>query len=106
MEECARVGDGLGIEMPVSIDRRLEAGIAVGHHRTSMLQDLDNGKPLEIDCLSGAVIEIAALLGIAVPQTRAVDAAVRLKAVLRERAGDESHVPRRLGPELPAASGS
>jgi len=86
MEECARVGAELGIELPVSIDRRLEAGIAVGDHRTSMLQDLDAGKPLEIDCLSGAVIEIADLLGVAVPQTRAVDAAVRLRALLRTEA--------------------
>jgi 2-dehydropantoate 2-reductase len=88
MEECAAVGTALGIEMPVSIERRLEAGIAVGDHRTSMLQDLDAGKPLEIDCLSGVVIEIATLLGIPVPQTRAVDAAVRLKALLRARAAD------------------
>lgn len=88
MEECAAVGTALGIEMPVSVERRLEAGIGVGDHRTSMLQDLDAGKPLEIDCLSGAVIEIATLLGIPVPQTRAVDAAVRLKALLRARTAD------------------
>ncbi len=86
MEECALIGTELGIELPVSIDRRLEAGLAVGDHRTSMLQDLDAGKPLEIDCLSGAVIEIADLLGLAVPRTRAVDAAVRLRALLRTRA--------------------
>ena len=53
-----------------------------------MLQDLEHGKPLEIDCLTGAVIEIASLLEVAVPQTRAVDAAVRLKAILRDRAGE------------------
>ncbi len=55
-----------------------------------MLQDLEHGKPLEIDCLTGAVIEIANLLEVAVPQTRAVDAAVRLKATLRDRAGAEA----------------
>jgi 2-dehydropantoate 2-reductase len=86
MEECATVGARLGIDMPVSIERRLEAGIAVGDHRTSMLQDIDAGKPLEIDCLTGAVIEIATLTGVPVPQTRAIDAAVRLKALLRDRA--------------------
>jgi len=86
MEECARVGDVLGITMPVSIDRRLEAGIAVGDHRTSMLQDFEDGKPLEIDCLTGAVIEIAELLGLEVPQTRAIDAVARLKTILRDRA--------------------
>ena len=91
MEECALVGERLEIELPVSLERRLEAGIAVGDHRTSMLQDLEHGKPLEIDCLTGVVIEIASLLEVAVPQTRAVDAAVRLKATLRDRhAGAEA----------------
>jgi 2-dehydropantoate 2-reductase len=85
MEECVSIGTALGITIPVSIDRRLEAGIGVGDHRTSMLQDYDDGKPLEIDCLTGAVIEIADLLGIAVPQTRAVDATVRLKTAVRDR---------------------
>ena len=82
MLECAAVGEALGIQMPVSVDRRLEAGIAVGDHRTSMLQDLESGKTLEIECLTGAVIEIADALHIAVPQTRAIDAALRLKSAL------------------------
>jgi 2-dehydropantoate 2-reductase len=86
MQECADLGEALGIPIPVSVERRLAAGIAVGDHRTSMLQDYEDGKPLEIDCLTGAVIEVADLVGIGVPQTRAVDAAVRLKAVLRGRA--------------------
>lgn len=83
MGECAAVGAALGIELPVSLERRLEAGIAVGDHRTSMLQDLEAGKPLELDALSGAVIEIAERLGVPVPQTRGVDAATRLRALLR-----------------------
>ena len=99
MEECAGVGDALGITMPVSIDRRLEAGIAVGDHRTSMLQDFENGKPLEIDCLTGAVIEIAELLGLEVPQTRAIDAVVRLKTILRDRASTHGGAPATPSPE-------
>lgn len=83
MEECAAVGAALGIELPVSLDRRLEAGIAVGDHRTSMLQDLEAGKPLELDALTGAVIEIADRLEVSVPQTRALDAAIRLRARVR-----------------------
>ena len=47
MVECAELASRLGIEFPVSIDRRLEAGLAVGDHKTSMLQDLEAGKPLE-----------------------------------------------------------
>jgi 2-dehydropantoate 2-reductase len=99
MEESARVGSALGITVPVSIDRRLEAGIAVGDHRTSMLQDFEDGKPLEIDCLTGAVIEIADLLGLEVPQTRAIDAAVRLKTILRDRAAARGAPPATPGPE-------
>jgi 2-dehydropantoate 2-reductase len=92
MTECARVGAELGIELPVSIERRLEAGLSVGDHRTSMLQDLEAGKPLEIGCLTGAVIEIADLIGIEVPHIRAIDAAVGLKAALVARDGvDVTH---------------
>jgi ketopantoate reductase len=54
-----------------------------------MLQDFEDGKPLEIDCLTGAVIEIAELLGVEVPQTRAIDAVVRLKTILRDRASTQ-----------------
>jgi 2-dehydropantoate 2-reductase len=85
MEECAAVGQALGIELPVSIDRRLEAGIAVGDHRTSMLLDLEAGKPLEIECLSGAVLEIAGRVGVPAPHTSALDALIRLRALLRDR---------------------
>ena len=87
LEECAAIAAALEIELPVSLDRRLEAGIAVGDHKTSMLQDLEAGKPLEIDCMSGAVIELAGKLGLAVPHTRAVHACVKLLDTLaREQA--------------------
>ena len=85
LEEVAAVGEALGIELPASIDRRLEGGIAVGDHKTSMLQDLEAGKPIELECLTGAVIEIAQKLGLAVPSTRAVDGCLRLADALRDR---------------------
>ena len=72
MGESAAVAAALGIKLPISIDRRLEAAIEVGDHRTSMLQDRLAGKPLELDCLTGAVIEIGNRVGVDVPQTRAV----------------------------------
>ena len=72
MEECAAVAAALGIELPVSLDRRLEAGLAVGDHRTSMLQDWEAGKPLETACMTGAVVEIADMVGVPVPNTRAL----------------------------------
>jgi 2-dehydropantoate 2-reductase len=72
MAESAAVAAALGAELPITIDRRLEAALEVGDHRTSMLQDRLAGKPLELDCLTGAVIEIATRVGVDVPQTRAV----------------------------------
>jgi 2-dehydropantoate 2-reductase len=77
-EECASVAAALGVELPVSIERRLKAGLAVGDHKTSMLQDLQAGKPLELDCMSGAVIELADRLRIAVPHVQAVHACAKL----------------------------
>lgn len=72
MRESAAVATALGAELAITIDRRLEAAIEVGEHRTSMLQDRLAGKPLELDCLTGALIEIAIRAGVDVPQTRAV----------------------------------
>ena len=72
------VADRLGIRFPVSLDRRLEAGIAVGDHKTSMLQDLEAGKRLEVDCMTGAVAELAERLGIDVPHVRTIHACAKL----------------------------
>lgn len=76
--ECAMVADRLGIRFPVSLDRRLEAGIAVGDHKTSMLQDLEAGKRLELDCMTGAVAELAEWLGVDVPHVRTIHACAKL----------------------------
>ncbi len=85
LEECASVAGALGVCLPLSIDRRLQAAFAVGDHRTSMLQDLEHGKPLELECMTGAVIELAGLLGIEVPRVRTVHACVALLDRLSRR---------------------
>ncbi len=77
-DECASVAAALDIEFPVSLERRLEAGFGVGDHKTSMLQDLEAGKPLEFGCMTGAVIELADELEIPVPHTRTIHACVEL----------------------------
>jgi 2-dehydropantoate 2-reductase len=87
LEECAAVGDALGVELQVSVERRLEAGLAVGDHKTSMLQDLEAGKPLELDCITGAVLELADRLGIPVPHTAAVHACTKLLDRRMSRSG-------------------
>ena len=77
-----------GVTFPVSLDRRLEAGIAVGDHKTSMLQDLEAGKRLELDCMTGAIVELAARLGVDVPHTSTVHACVQLLDRLRAERAD------------------
>ncbi|MBA2517672.1 MAG: 2-dehydropantoate 2-reductase [Solirubrobacterales bacterium] len=83
LEESAAVAAALGVELPVSIERRLEAGFAVGDHKTSMLQDLEAGRPLEVDCLTGAVIELGEQLDVPVPATRILHACTKLLDDLR-----------------------
>jgi 2-dehydropantoate 2-reductase len=93
--ECAAVAGRLGIRFPVSLDRRLAAGLAVGDHKTSMLQDLEAGKRLELDCMTGAVAELAGRLGIDVPHVRTVHACAKLLDQLGtgDRAGAGRRVP-------------
>jgi 2-dehydropantoate 2-reductase len=67
MEEAQCVAEALGVHFPMDIDRRIAAAEAVGPHKTSMLQDFERGRPLEIDAMLGAVIEIGRLVGIAMP---------------------------------------
>ncbi len=91
LEESAAVAAALGVELPVSIERRLERGLDVGNHKTSTLQDLEAGKPLELDCMSGAVIELAGRLGIAVPHVEATHACAKLlDSLARSPAARES----------------
>ena len=85
LRRVRRGGRPLGVRFPVSLDRRLEAGLAVGDHKTSMLQDLEAGKRLELDCMTGAVAELAGQLGIDVPSVRAVHACAKLLDHLRQR---------------------
>ena len=86
--ESAAVAARLGVTFPVSLDRRLEAGIAVGDHKTSMLQDLEAGKRLELECMTGAIVELAARLGVDVPHTSTVHACVELLDRLRAERAD------------------
>jgi 2-dehydropantoate 2-reductase len=86
--ESAAVAARLGVTFPVSLDRRLEAGIAVGDHKTSMLQDLEAGKRLELECMTGAIVELAARLGVDVPHTSTVHACVQLLDRLRAERAD------------------
>lgn len=78
MEEVVEVARRVGIEIPVSIDRRVRGAARVGGHRTSMLQDLLAGRPLEIDALTGSLVELADRMAVPVPHLRTLYANVKL----------------------------
>ncbi|MGH7609286.1 MAG: ketopantoate reductase family protein [Candidatus Dormibacteria bacterium] len=78
MEEAELVGRRLGLEIPVSIDRRIRGAAAVGDHKTSMLQDVEAGRPLEIGATLGALVELADRLGLGATRLRALLACARL----------------------------
>ena len=80
MEEAQTVGERLGAKFAISIDKRIDGAGEVGEHKTSMLQDLERGRPIEIDALLGAVVELAELSGVSTPLCRAILALVRERA--------------------------
>ena len=78
MEEVVAVAASLGIKMTVSVDRRLAGADKVGDHKTSMLQDLEAGRPLEVDPIVGAVIELGDRVGVKTPTLGALYACTKL----------------------------
>lgn len=81
MVEAQAIGERLGVRFAVDVDKRIAGAEAVGAHKTSMLQDLERGRPMEIDALVGAVSELGRLTGIATPTIDVVLALVRQRAV-------------------------
>jgi 2-dehydropantoate 2-reductase len=80
MVEGQAVGEALGIKFPIDVDRRIDGAAEVGAHRTSMLQDLERGRPMEIDALVTAVSELGAKVGVATPTIDMILALVRQRA--------------------------
>ncbi|MFJ3698695.1 2-dehydropantoate 2-reductase [Streptomyces sp. NPDC090052] len=74
MAETLQVATALGSRPDISIERRLAGAERVGDHKTSTLQDLEKGKPLELDVLLAAVVELAGVTGVPVPTLRTVHA--------------------------------
>lgn len=80
MVEAQVIAEKLGVKFPIDVDRRIDGGAAVGAHRTSMLQDLDAGRPMEIDALVASVQELGRLTETPTPTIDTVLALVRLRA--------------------------
>jgi 2-dehydropantoate 2-reductase len=78
MTEVEAVAARMGIAMPISIDQRIAGAEKVGEHKTSMLQDLEAGRPMELEAVVGAVVELGERFGIPMPHTRTVYACTRL----------------------------
>jgi 2-dehydropantoate 2-reductase len=85
MEEAETVAGKLGIELGISVEQRLAGAARVGHHKTSMLQDVEAGRPIELEAIAGAVVELGEKLGIDVPHSQSVYACTKLMAERLEK---------------------
>ena len=79
MLEAQAIAETLGVKFPIDVDRRIQGGADVGAHRTSMLQDLDANRPMEIDALVGSVQELGRITGTPTPTIDTVLALVQLR---------------------------
>ena len=79
MLEAQAIAEKLGVKFPIDVDRRIDGGAAVGAHRTSMLQDLLAGRPMEIDALVASVQELGRLTETPTPTIDTVLALVGLR---------------------------
>ena len=82
MLEAQATAEKLGVRFAISVDKRIAGAAAIGAHKTSMLQDLERGRPMEIDALVTAVQEMARLTGTPSPTLDTVLALVRLRATV------------------------
>ena len=94
MTEAETVATKLGITMRVGIERRIAGAEKVGAHKTSMLQDVEHGRQLEIEALVGAVIELGRLTGTPTPHIDAVYACVRLLGETLQTVGGRLEIAR------------
>ena len=78
MQEVEAVSRKLGMELPVSIDQRMAGAKKVGEHKTSMLQDLEAGRPMELEALVGSVVELGERVGVPMAYTRTAYSCAKL----------------------------
>jgi 2-dehydropantoate 2-reductase len=80
MREAQTIGEKLGVQFRVSLEKRINGAQAVGQHKTSMLQDVELGRPIELEALVGSVIELGRITGTPTPNIDAVYALTSLLA--------------------------
>ena len=82
MLEAQAIGEALGVKFGIDVDKRIAGAAAVGAHKTSMLQDLERGRPMEIDALVTAVQEMGRLVAVPTPTVDTVLALIRQRATV------------------------
>jgi 2-dehydropantoate 2-reductase len=80
MQEVEAVSRRLGMDLPVSIEQRIAGAKKVGEHKTSMLLDLEASRPMELEALVGAVVELGERLGLPMSYTRTIYSCTKLLA--------------------------
>ena len=80
MLEGQAIGEALGVRFSIDVEKRINGAVQVGAHKTSMLQDLERGRPMEIDALVTAVQEMGRMVSVETPYIDAVLALVRQRA--------------------------
>jgi 2-dehydropantoate 2-reductase len=85
MREAQQIGEKLGVTFRHTIEKRIAGAEAVGEHKTSMLQDVEAGRTLEIEALVGAVVELGRLTETPTPHIESIYACVKALEVSRER---------------------
>ena len=99
MEETLEIAAGVGSRPDISVDKRIDGAQRVGEHKTSMLQDLERDKPLELDVILAALIELADLTDTPAATLRAVHAVTDLLATT---VGNDGAEPARQSPPVAA----
>lgn len=84
MLEAKQIGEKLGVRFAVDIEKRIDGAAAVGAHTTSMLQDLQLGRPMEIDALVTAVQELGEIVGVSTPTINTVLPIIQQRARIAE----------------------
>ena len=83
MAEAQAVAERLGVKFRITLEQRIAGAEAVGAHKTSMLQDVEHGRALELEALVGSVVELGRITATPTPTIAAVYAATSLLAQTR-----------------------
>ena len=83
MQEVMCVAERMGMSLPVTIEQRIAGAESIGEHKTSMLQDLEAQRPLELEAIVGAIVELGQRIGVPMPHTRTIYSATKLLAECR-----------------------